>query len=293
MRQTCAAFTRHSLPCKNRVTGQSEVCANHENFYKPENWFKQYPLSNNSGRHYWSECHSDLKEIYRVAILEGRVLVTQDHLKDLESSARDVSLVDYYLLCCKRPDVDPLWSPKLFSRAVIDIMNAHRPRVFDMTLANHHLVVRHLDPIFNGTARSFSHMVYSVLYYVIMLEIKQFSGKSSAATNIDNEQVSLLHYIETHPKFSDLLWEHSDREENLLSIIKTREPIRGSCHEKIKTFVERLSMLRAKQRESQTAKMAGIREALQDCLFHPSMILDVEEYKDLESRWSQVAAISV
>ena len=293
MRPTCAAFTLLNLPCKNHVANLSEVCATHENFYKPENWFKQYPLSSISSRHYWSDCHSDLKEIYRIGILEGRIAVTQDHMKDLEASARDVSLIDYYLLCCQRPEVDPLWSPKLFSRAIINVINAHRPRVFDRTLLDHNLLLRYLDPIFNGTTRSFSYMVYSVLYYVIMLETKHFAGQSSSARNLDNEQTSLLHYIETHPKFSSLLWEHSDKEENLRCIIKSREPIQGSCHEKIKGFIERLSVLRAKQRESQIAKISGIREALRDCLFHPSMILDVQEYKDLQSRWSQAVAISV
>lgn len=291
MRPTCAAFTRLNIPCKNHVASPSEVCATHENFYNPDNWFKQYPLSNNSSRHYSSECHSDLKEIYRIAILDGRVCVTQDHLKDLEASARDLSLIDYYMLCCQRSDVDPLWSPKLFSRAITNVIHAHRPRVFDMTLANHRLLLRYLDPIFNGTTRSFSYMVYSVLYYVIMLEIKHFLGQSTSARNLDNEQISLLHYIESHSKFSDLLWEHSDREENLRALVNSREPIQGSCHEKIKAFVERLSVLRAKQRESQIVKISGIRNALRNCLFHPSMILDVQEYKGLQSRWPGMISV--
>ena len=281
----CSAFNRFNSPCLNHVSGGNDVCHRHVNFYKPDVWFARFPFSPEGQRAFYFSSGAKLQAIYKKGIIEGRVPIDRTHFTDIEQHDKNGNLVDYYLLCCLNEDVDPLWNTKMFQKAIIEIMNCHKQGVFSNILANKNLLYRFLDPIFNSSFRSFSYMVYNTLYTAIMMESIKNTGNNSAGVNLDNVEVSLLQYIKSHPKFTDFIWEHSDKEEKVLALANNKKAEADSCHEKIKIFLESLAGEREQLRVSKTAVMAPLRQEIIAAVWHPSMFMDFKEYQELKSRW--------
>ena len=199
------------------------------------------------------------------------------------------SLVDYYLFCCQRADVDPLWSNKMFQKAITEVLNCHKQNVFWTCLANKDQLYRFLDPIFNNKVRPFSYMVCNTLYVSMILESTRNNGRSSAGANLNNAEVSLIQYIKAHPKFTDFLWEHSDKEEKVLALANNKKAEVGSCHEKIKAFLESLAGERVSLRAAKAAAIAPLREEIVAAVYElakPGMFMDFQEYKELRQRWN-------
>jgi hypothetical protein len=284
----CSAFNRFNSPCLKHVSGGEDVCSYHVNFYKPEIWFKRFPFSEDGERTFYFSSNSKLQAIYKKGILEGRVPINKEHFTDMEQHDQHGTLVDYYLFCCQRPDVDPLWSNKMFQKAITEVLNCHKQGVFSNTAADKNLLYRFLDPIFNNPSRTFSYMVCNTLYVSMMLESTKNNGRSSAGVNLDNAEVSLIQYIKSHPKFTDFLWEHTDKEEKVLALANNKKVEVGSCHEKIKAFLESLAGERVSLREAKALAMAPLREEIVAAVWHPSMFMDFQDYKELKSRWNIV-----
>jgi len=281
----CSAFNRFNAPCLNQISDGQDVCHHHVNFYRPDIWFQRFPFSADGERTFHFSSDSKLQAIYKKAILEGRVPINMDHITEIAQRGEN-HLVDYYLLCCQRADVDPLWSTKMFQKAISEILNCHKNSIFSNITADKNLLYRFLDPIFNNPTRPFSYMVCNTLYVSMMLESTKNNGRSSAGANLDNAEVSLLQYIKAHPKFTDFLWEHSDKEEKVLSLANNKKVEVGSCHEKIKAFLESLPGERLALRQAKTVEMAALREEIVAAVWHPSMFMDFQEYQDLRSRWN-------
>lgn len=284
----CSAFNRFNSPCLKHVPDGEDVCRYHVNFYKPEIWFKRFPFSKDGERTFYFSSNSKLQAIYKKGILEGRVPINKDHFTDMEQLDQHGSHVDYYLFCCQRADVDPLWSNKMFQKAITEVLNCHKQNVFWTCLANKQQLYRFLDPIFNNPSRAFSYMVCNTLYVSMMLESTKNNGRSSAGANLDNTEVSLIQYIKSHPKFTDFLWEHTDKEEKILALTNNKKAEVGSCHEKIKAFLESLAGERLSLREAKTTAMAPLREEIVAAVYEPAMFMDFQEYRELKIRWNMV-----
>ena len=119
----------------------------------------------------------------------------------------------------------------------------------------------------------------------MILESTKNNGRSSAGANLDNADVSLIQYIKSHPKFTDFLWEHTDKEEKVLALANNKKAEIGSCHEKIKAFLESLAGERVSLREAKTTAMAPLREEIVAAVYEPAMFMDFQDYKELRQRW--------
>jgi hypothetical protein len=285
----CSAFNRFNSPCLKQVPDGQDVCCYHVNFYKPEVWFKRFPFSEDGERTFYFSSTTKLHSIYKKGILEGRIPINKEHFTDMEQLDQHGSLVDYYLFCCQRADVDPLWSNKMFQKAITEVLNCHKQNVFWTCLANKDQLYRFLDPIFNNKVRPFSYMVCNTLYVSMILESTRNNGRSSAGANLNNAEVSLIQYIKAHPKFTDFLWEHSDKEEKVLALANNKKAEVGSCHEKIKAFLESLAGERISLRAAKAAAIAPLREEIVAAVYElakPGMFMDFQEYKELRQRWN-------
>jgi hypothetical protein len=123
----------------------------------------------------------------------------------------------------------------------------------------------------------------------MILESTRNNGRSSAGANLNNAEVSLIQYIKAHPKFTDFLWEHSDKEEKVLALANNKKAEVGSCHEKIKAFLESLAGERVSLRAAKAAAIAPLREEIVAAVYElakPGMFMDFQEYKELRQRWN-------
>ena len=275
----CNAFTYDLNPCL--TTCQGDVCDEHTNFYNPDIWFERFIFSVDR-LHYVFSSAAKIQLIYKKAVLDGRIQITRDHFRDLDTSQNPASLVDYYLLCCKQPGVDPLWSIMLFMLSIKTILDMHRPGVHDVVLMNRHLLDRFLDPLFN--TKPFDMIMAQTFFHVLA------NDRHRGIQNIDHPTVSLFQYIKSHPKYTELLWKHSYHEENLVTLIHNSRN-KGLSYEKVRVFLADIPAQRlahyAKCREQNQA----LREEIAYAVWNPAWYLDHEEYKDLMVRWSIVTKV--
>lgn len=284
----CNAFNRQHNPCLNPAS--RDVCDAHEFYYS--NWFQEFPLSDCPTREFFFTSSSKIKAIYSKAILDSRVKITQKHFKDLESSGKSLhTLVDYYALCCMQPGVDPLWSTKLFTQLVKNIMALHSPQVYTSLTTDRSILYRFLDPIFNSQMRTFGYMLCHTLYTCVSLETALANSKHSSAANINHPYISLIQYLIEHPKFkNEFLWQHVDAEEKLLSILSSTIPTKNSIHEKIKTFVESFPSRRLEAREKKRVSFEIQKNEIEAIGWHPDRVLDwrlsLDDRQEIRDRWN-------
>ena len=272
----CDAFTEYLNPCL-MACSHNGLCILHQTYYDPEEWFERHIFSPNRNLYCFSS-GAKIQSIYKKAILDGRVKITRDHFRDLDTSHHPESLVDYYLICCKQPGVDPLWSKKLFNNTIKQILTMHRPDIHPIVSMNRNLLDRFLEPLFNTSYRSFEYMVSYVLFSIMSLEVTD--GVHKGAVNLD-KSVSLLQYIKDHPKFhSEILLGQSYSIENLLQVTN---PARDG---KIVEFLRSLPDQRRAFREQRYEKNKEMREEISYAVWRPESYLGFEEYRDLKARWN-------
>jgi hypothetical protein len=232
---------------------------------------------------------SKIKAIYTKAILENRVIVTRDHIKNLEAFVPPHAGVDYYLLCCMQKGVDPLSSSKFFTQVIREILNCHSRLIYDAVRADPELLTRFISPLLNSTYRPFSNIVCHILYSAY--RIKEYP---SVVENIDGA-ISLFSEIKKHPKFtSEFLWEHSESEEKLVNLLLSSKAEPGSTQEKIKKFFLDMRGLRTAEHEKQRLSFEGKRDEILAIAWSPERFmqwcLDTDEMaRFLEySKWKTI-----
>lgn len=275
---SCSAFTDTLDPCTHVCLNSRDVCAEHIDFYDPETWFEKYVFSGDRYTYYFSSC-SKLQLIYTKGVLEGRVKITRDHFKDLETNEHPEGLVDYYLLCCsaEKGRIDPLWSKKLFTATVKTILSMHMPDICPIVELNPHLLYRFLDPLFATKTHSFDFMVSYVLFECISIS-RAATNKGYANLDV---AISLLQYIKCCPEFNNrILLGHSQHIDHLSQIIdlKGLDPI--------VMFLATLPEQRQRYRDTRQEKNKTMREELSYAVWKPEMFLSLEEYKEFKARWT-------
>lgn len=277
---SCSAFTGLD-PCQRLCLKGKDICEEHLTFYVPDIWFEKYIFSIYRQQYYFSSS-AKIQAIYTKAILEGRITITREHFRDLETCEHPESLVDYYLLCCQQNQVDPLWSKKLFTETIKTILAMHMPDVISIIKLNPTLLYRFLDPLFTNTYRSFDYMVSYVLFTCISL----YSNKGY--TNL-GYPVSLLQYINTHPKFNPrIILGHSQHIENLSQIVDLK-----NTNDPIAAFLAGLPEQRKSYRDDRWKANMAFREELSYAVWKPEMFLDHESYAELKSRWPKLNPMPV
>lgn len=272
----CNAFDRFNSPCVSEIPEGCDVCEQHTYFYGPQ-WLERFPFAPEpNSRMFFFTSSSKIKAIYVKAIVEGRVKVTRDHIKRLEEYGPSESCIDYYAICCMQNGVDPLSSPRLFTQVVKQILNFHRPMVYDAIRADPQLLTRFLNPLLNTTYRSFGNMVCHILYCAYRL-----ATPADLVQNID-AAISLIQEIKNHPKFSsEFLWEHSNTEEKLINMLLYSKAEPGSVQEKIKKFFMDMKGLRQDAQLKQRNLFSGKKEEILALAWSPDRFrqwcLDTEE----------------
>ena len=273
----CNAFDRFNSPCLSEVPNGCDVCEQHTYFYGPT-WFERFPFAPEPNpRAFFFSASSKIKAIYEKAILEGRIKVTREHIKRLEEELPAHVGLDYYLLCCMQSSVDPLSSPKYFTRAVKEILNCHKPMIYSAVQADPYLLKRFINPLLNTDYRSFSNMVCHILYCATRLK------DTSGVVNLDGP-ISLIQEIKNHPKFnSEFVWEHSDSEEKLINMLICSKPEAGTIHYVIKKFFLDMKALRIAAHEKQKSLFETRRNEIMEIAWGPERFskwcLDTEEMK--------------
>lgn len=271
----CNAFDRFNSPCLTEVPEGCDVCTQHTYFYGPQ-WFDRFPFAAEpNSRMFFFSSPSKIKAIYEKAILERRVIVSREHIKDLEENVPLHTGVDYYLLCCMQDDMDPLSSPKFFTQVVKEILRCHENMIYDSIRADPGLLTRFLNPLLNSKYRSFSNMVCHILYCAYRI------NNTRTSKNIDGV-VSLIQEIKRHPKFnSEFLWEHSESEEKLVNMLAYNSVEPGSLQAKIKGFFVDMKELRKAAHEKQRLSFQDKREEIMEIAWSPERFarwcLDTEE----------------
>lgn len=274
---TCSAFTEALDPCPLECHDGKDTCFLHLSFYEPEQWFNKYIFSPYRDQYYFSS-GSKLQAIYSKAILEGRVHIPRDHFRDLDSSDSPESLVDYYLLCCRQPHVDPLWSKKLFTETIKTILSMHMPDFTSILAVNTSLLYRFLDPLFNTKTRSFDYMVCYVLFGCM----NQSANKGYIHLDAP---ISLIQYIKSHPEFIDrILLGHSKHIEALSTMVDLSD-----AENPIAKFLSSLPDIRKAYKQQCQEKATGLHEALSYAVWKPEMFLDHVSYRELVARWPKFA----
>ena len=276
----CNAFTDDLNPCLMTCLDGKDVCVEHSDFYDPDIWFERFIFSIDRLRYVFSS-PAKIQLIYKKAILDGRIQITRGHFRDLDTSQNPASLVDYYLLCCKQPGVDPFWSNILFKQTIKTILDMHSPRVHDVIVHNRHLLDRFLEPIFNSAKWPFDYMMAQVLFNAVTIN-------HPGHQLIDHPTVSLFQYIKSHPNYQgELLWKHSVHEENLLVLLNTAS-LNGIAKEKVNAFVSELPAERAAHREKCIKTNQAMREEIREAVWNPAWYLDHEDYNALVIRWGLI-----
>ena len=287
----CKAFDANHNPCPQSVETGQITCSDHTDFYTPRIWFNQYPLNIVDDDDYFFSSNEKLKTVYNTAILEGLVKITQEHFQDLVECGKPIeSLIDYYLLCCKQPGVDPLWNFHLFNETSKQIMNCHTSRIYDMIQEDKSILYRLLDPIFNNDVRDFDSILYHLLYNLTSKD-KMITHSINEHIHLDNQSVSLIQYIEDHPKFSsEFLWKHSKYNESLISMISSGNTSENSTSNKILTFLLSLPDKRRVFYESRKAAFKEKADEIISITWAPERFLKWcmtnEEVDDIKNRFT-------
>jgi hypothetical protein len=288
----CKAFDSRNNPCLNSVDTEHGVCDEHCDFYSAEHWFDRYSL--NTDRHdadYFFSSNEKLKNVYRTAILEGFITITPGHFQDLIDTGKPIEgLVDYYLLCCLQPGVDPLSNYKLFSQTCKEILVCHRRSMYELIQEDKNILYRFLDPLFNNSVRSFDTMLYHIMSTIVSLEHSWKSQKNSPIY-LDNQTVSLIQYIQSHPKFhSEFLWKYSSHNETLIELISTKSTGKGIISNILMKFLESLPEHRRVNRENTKMLFKDQADEIISVGWSPERVrkwcLNLEELKDIDDRWA-------
>jgi hypothetical protein len=288
----CNAFDRLHNPCLNEIPHGADVCEQHENFYT-QAWFDRYVfrLEPNPTKFFFTSSEK-IKNVYKKAILGSRIQITRQHFRQVESLLNPVSdFVDYYLLCCMQPNVDPLWSSKLFEASIKKILANHN-KPTQLTRSN---VSEYLNPIFNTNNRSFSSMLFYTIYYIIRLDDQLVRSVYAAADKFDNPEASFLQYVKTHPKFKkELLWSTSFVEDNIMSLLSNKASPAGSIHGKLLSFLSSLPELRLLERERHRDEFRPLGQEIVETAWNPDRSLkwclsidETKRYKDEYSKWGK------
>ena len=274
----CSAFTDDWAPClMTRLDGR-DVCVLHTDFYVPNIWFERFIFRSMGKRIYIFSSPAKVQLFYKKAILDGHIKITKHHFKDLETHPRLATLVDYYLLCCRQPGVDPFWSMTLFKKTVETILDMHKPTIHDMLHMSPNFLHRFLDPLFSNIRWSFDYMMAQILFTILGME-------HEGIQNIDHPSVSLFQYIKSHPKFqSEFLWKYSVHEENLM-ILVNRSKSDTLAHEKIKAFLVSFPLQRVLKRVRRHIVNGAMKKEITEAAWNPAWFLDHEEYRALATRW--------
>lgn len=105
----CCAFTKSHVQCKLRKDKSGNFCFMHPNYFT--DWFDQNPPL----RGIRTVCER-IRSMHKEVITNGYVEITQDLLCSLKSEP--YAYVDYYVLCCQNPRVDPMWVPEMLHHAI-------------------------------------------------------------------------------------------------------------------------------------------------------------------------------
>ena len=286
----CKAFDDSYNPCLNYTDHSHIVCKDHQGFYQASNWFHRYPLNPSGEDDYFSFSSDKLKKVYKTAILEGHIKITQEHFRDLVVSGKPLeSLIDYYLLCCLQPGVDPLWSINLFHQTCKEIVFCHTEAVYPLVQQDKNFLYRFLDPLFNNKERTFDLIFYYILWNITSCE-HIWKVPFDVPIHLDNPTVSLIQYIKAHPKFSnEFLWKDSIHYENMMNLISTKQSGMRLTSRTIMKFLQSIPDLRNEQKFKQ--KMAFQEKAgeIVAVAWAPKRVrkwcLSLEEGTAMDNRW--------
>lgn len=288
----CKAFDAKHNQCLASVLTDRDVCKEHSNFYDPIQWFQRYPLNiENEDDDYFFSSSDKLKKVYTTAILGGFITITQDHLRDLVDTGKPIeSLVDYYLLCCLQPGVDPLWNSRLFHQTSKEIADCHNLILYEHVQRDKNFLYRLLEPLFNNDVRAFDTILYHLLFNIALLE-DNYKTYSTKPMYLDNPDISLLQYVQSHSKFNnEFLWKHSVHSENTISLISSRNLTERSISKKILDFLLSLPEKRKARQEYQRASFTEKAEEIVSVAWAPERVtnwcMSHDESKDIETRWS-------
>lgn len=283
----CNGFHENLNPCLNEVLEPRGLCVDHTNYYTSDTEFLNKIYYNG----FYLSSREKTMNVFKKAILEGFIRVTQKHLMNLLYISRPLEdLLDYYLICCMQPGVDPLWSTTFFKKIVLEIVSCHSNMTYFLLEENPSKLYSLLNPFFNNTSRSFDSILYNLLYYVSQLEITE-PLRFKKVDNISNPKVSLLQYILDHPRFRDeFSWTHSIYSEKFISLISSSNHSIDGLTSKILEFLVRLDEKRKAIRESRKDMFKEKRDEILSIAWAPERFCDwcltPDQGEALRSRWS-------
>jgi hypothetical protein len=290
MTHTCNAFDTNQDPCFRSVPTERGVCEDHYDYYESNRWFCEYPLNiQTDDLDYFASSSDKLKKVYKKAILGGFITITQSHFNDLINSGRPIeSLVDYYLLCCMQPGIDPLWSVRLFKQVAREIIMCHHPSVYQLVQKDSNFLYKFLDPLFNNTTRSFDSMLFNLLINIALVNTSW--SRNTCADCILNPKVSLIQYIQDHPLYTmEFAWKYSEYDLIVTSLLNRKNPKEGSIANHILKFILSIPEKRRSIRESHKAAFKEKANEIIEHAWAPERVLnwclDVEEQGQLKNRW--------
>lgn len=283
----CNGFHENLNPCLNEVLEPRGLCVSHTNYYTTDTEF----LNKIHYKGFYLSSKEKAMNVFKKAILEGFITVTQKHVMNLLSITRPLEdLLVYYLICCMQPGVDPLWSTTFFKKIVLEIVSSHSDITYSLLEENPNRLYCLLDPFFNNTSRSFDSILYNLLYYVSQLEISQ-PLRFKKVPNINNPKVSLLQYILDHPRFrEEFSWTHSIHGEKFISLISSSNVSSDGLSRTILDFLLSLDEKRKAVRESRGHAFKEKKEEILSLAWAPERFRDwcltPGETHALLSRWT-------
>jgi len=138
MGKCCAFRLRDMTGCQNLASKESDVCANHANFFNIRVWSQRFLRLNSlyllQGLNY-SEDNSigRLHKIIEYSLKSGKIVLTKEMVAALETIPEDrwdiphASLVDVFTVLCGTGLVSPLWNMSLFKHSIYTTMKMRKP----------------------------------------------------------------------------------------------------------------------------------------------------------------------
>ena len=280
----CNAFDDDHNPCLNQVSWARGICGEHASYYEPAKWFDRF-IHGNLNLIYSEHCSSKVKAMYKKAILDKYVPITQTLLKQIEETPNLIG-IEFYLLCCRQAGVDPMWSNKLYVHTIEKIVHCHCAAVYPLIKENRHCLDDLVLPLLNNTTRQIDFIICTMLYTIARCVVKITIDPS--APYIYDPQVSVLQIIQDHPRFKgEFLWMHSEMEDRIRDILSSTKHY--PLHTKLLAFLETLPEKREAARESRKAGFSEKAQEIIEVSWNPSRpfewYLDMEEVQELKERW--------
>ena len=160
----CEALTCIFTTCKRFVEGDTGLCYDHQDFYNPETWCKNWLTHPNRGYvvlrgHQEGSAMRNLEDHIRYATQE-KVRVPEAFIRSIPALPK---YTDLYLLLCENDYVDPTWNKNLLNQCFVEFLK-RRKMVFSDYWPNIHeyfyslLTNEHMGPT------SFFFKFFTVLY---------------------------------------------------------------------------------------------------------------------------------